>query len=197
MSGTISGASGAALVGMTLLEAQQQTTREGRDFRDTAHELGMAQKKVESVYDGIAHAARKFEETTALISAGMSLYSVGSSAVGVGQKVEQSNEMAKMTPQQRAELQAQMDDQFRNPGKYESTSDKIFDMAKEGVSSFMSVSKQRMSDSDEANKKWAESMGQVSEKSVDLSDTIREQTQNDQELTNEMFKLGAVFKRVG
>src|SRR5262245_28784938 len=68
MSGEVSGPSGTPMIGLVLLEHQQQLAREGRDQRDMTHELGIAAKKVETIYNGLQHAAEEWKRTASYVA---------------------------------------------------------------------------------------------------------------------------------
>jgi hypothetical protein len=198
MGSEIPSGGGTALLGMALIEHQQLLAREGKEARQMSHELGIAAKKIETIYTGLAKAQREFEETTAYISAAYSVVNLGMSASGVGSKVESQNQINAMPEgEQKIEAQRQFEDQALNPQKYESTKDKVTGMLEKGASAMFDESKRRMGETDEQNKKWAESFKEIGEVDLKLSEKIRKNNEKETELTADMLKVGSILKRVG
>src|SRR5687767_13805819 len=68
---------------LLMLQNQQLAEGEAQEARDASHELGVAFLKIGNVYRGLQQSQEEFEDTVQWINAGLSVVSVGQSAVGV------------------------------------------------------------------------------------------------------------------
>lgn len=186
----ITGGGDSSAVGMAVLEQQQQLAREGKTSRAANVELGLSAKEVASIFEGLVHAQRKFEETAGWVSAAMSVYSVGSSAVGVASTAVK---WSKMTPAEQTAFVKKWEDDFAHPER-QSTFSKVAQIGLGAVSATLSAARQRLKESDENNKKWADAFKVVAKGDLDVSDKFRKQVELETDVTRKLFQVGALIR---
>ncbi len=181
---------------MSLLEHQHQMAQEGDTFREAAHELGLATKKVAGVFEKIAEGEREVGRVTSYVSAGMSALSVAQSASGLGGAAQTDAKMAELPPIEREAAMKAWDDQAANPPEPE-LKDRLQTLLETGISSASSTVEQLNERDAEANRARATAQEGAANEQHALADHMRTHTAQERELLTEMYAVGAVFSRVG